>query len=244
MLAYDATTATFRGTPAEIDDLAQQLTGGDTAAVLARFRDAGADVPDSYSDDLVAAIGATLSSSLFRVELVVSGPSGRHRHVIDAGQNAVGVRRSPLTDQRAELSGFPVVNLPGGMTRVVRFLPGAAPAPEAEAIPAPASSVVDLGAPDASVRHSAWADVRRLLTEAGYSADEESSWQLTQSHANWIATDGEASENLAVYLRVSTQYFVVVEREDGIDLVPVPSITAWESMLQVLPGAHEIGRPS
>ncbi|MBP2381200.1 hypothetical protein [Brachybacterium sacelli] len=87
-------------------------------------------------------------------------------------------------------------------------------------------------------------DVRRLLTEAGYPADEESSWQVSQSHANRIATDGEASENLAVYLRVSTQYFVVVEREDGIDLVPVPSITAWESMLQVLPGAHEIGRPS
>lgn len=243
MLSYDMETATFRGTPAEIDDLADRLRPGDFAPVLTRLREQGVEIP-ADGDDLVAAMSTTLDSSLFTIEIIVSGPGGHHQHVIDAGQNAVGVRRSPLTDELAELSGFPVVNLPGGMTRIVRFRPGTPPALDAEIIEVPADSVVDLGSPQESERRRAWTVVQPLLAEAGYPAEEGSSWQLTQSHARWIATDGAASENTAVHLRVETHYFVLVEESDGIDLVPVPSITAWETMLQVLPGANEIGRSS
>ncbi|GAA1486726.1 hypothetical protein [Brachybacterium fresconis] len=244
MLTYDSATATFRGSPSEIDELARQLTVDDAVSVLARLRDDGAEMPEGTGDDLLASIGVTLSSSLFTVELTVSGPSGHQRHVIDAGQNAVGVRLSPLTDDLSELNGFPVVNLPGGMTRLVRFLPGMPPAADAEAIRVRTSAVVDLGAPETSVRRSAWVEVQPHLAEAGYQADGASSWQLTRSRAEWISMDGEESSNLAVYLRVATQYFVVVETDDGVDLVPVPSVTAWETMMQVLPGANEVGRPS
>lgn len=242
MLAYDAGSATFRGTPTEIDDLARDLESleGRPATDLLRAR--GIASP-AAGDDLVTAMSAALASSLFTVELVVTGPGAHHRHDIDAGQNAVGVRRSPLTDDLAELSGFPMVTLPGGMTRAVRFLPGTAPAPEAETVALPTEAVVDLGAVEDSSRRRAWDSVQPLFAAAGHAPSEDGSWQLTQSRACWLSAEGEAAENFAVHLRLGTTYFVAIETDEGIDLVPVPSITAWESMIQVLPSAHEIGRP-
>lgn len=47
-----------------------------------------------------------------------------------------------------------------------------------------------------------------------------------------------------MHLRWESHYFVVVESETQVDLVPVPSITAWEAMVQVLPGPAEIARPA
>ena len=36
---------------------------------------------------------------------------------------------------------------------------------------------------------------------------------------------------------------MLVQDDDALDLVPVPSITAWETMIRVLPGAGEIKDP-
>ncbi|GAA1490178.1 hypothetical protein [Brachybacterium sacelli] len=58
-----------------------------------------------------------------------------------------------------------------------------------------------------------------------------------------LRAGGEPTEDLAVYLRAGEAYFVLVQDGEDLDMVPVPSITAWEAIMHVLPGAHEIKDP-
>lgn len=48
---------------------------------------------------------------------------------------------------------------------------------------------------------------------------------------------------MSVHLRAGDHYFVLVEAEDSLSLVPVPSVTAFETMVRVLPGSDEVKDP-
>lgn len=243
MITYDAETATLRGTPARIDSVRSSLSAAADAEEGSRIlADAGVDIPADDRGDVVAALVAALDRPVFTVSLTVSGPGGHQHHRMDAGQNAVGVRQSPLREDLAELSAFPVVNLPGGMTRLVRFRPGVAPAPDARAIEVAADALVDLADEDRAVRLRAWAEVSARL--GGAVDSQDTSWQLVQSRAEWTTPAGELTHDLAVHLRCGDHYYVVVESDQSVELVPVASITAWETMICVLPGADEVGRPA
>jgi len=245
MIRYDADSATFRGDVGAIAGLRDRLSSGAGATDLPSLvADAGIEGLGGGSDPLVEAMATALSPALFTASVTVSGPGGHHEHVFDIGLNAVAVRHSPVTSDVAELNGFPMTMLPGAVSRVVRFRPGTPPAEDAHPLRLSARTVADLGDPDADIRRRAWAEVEPVLETAGYRDPEDPSWQLVQSRAAWTATGGERAEELSVHVRSADHYFVAVQNDEDIDLVPVPSITAWETMIQVLPGADEVQRPS
>ena len=230
---YDPATATIRGDLAEIDALRNELRGPGGAA--------SGTVPGD--DEVIGAMVFALRSPMLTLLLTNSGPGGHHSHLIDAGLNAVAVRWSSAGDELSELVAMPFQVLPGAVTRLVGFRPGTAPAGSAVDVPVAAEQITALASEDRAERLAAWAAVRDQLGEQVDAEAADASWQLVRAHCSWTATDGTATEDLAVCLRAGDSYFALVEDEDELALVPVPSITAWETMMHVLPGAHEIRDP-
>ncbi|MCT1910278.1 hypothetical protein [Brachybacterium paraconglomeratum] len=244
MIEVSSDGTTFRGTEVEIEQLHRRLAAAVDSPAPAQLVGTDVDHAERVRAELVAAMGAAISSPVFALGLDVSGPGGLQTHSFVVGRDGIVVRRSPVRDGDVELSAFPMTLLPGAMTRVVRFLPGRPPAHDAPALGFAPQAVVDLTDPAPDVRRDAWDSVRPVLEGAGYPGSEDSSWQMVQSRATWTRTDGRTADEFSVHLRWESHYFVVVESATQVDLVPVPSITAWEAMVQVLPGPAEIARPA
>lgn len=245
MTSYDRTSATFRGTPAEMAQLREVIgSAANEQDMSARLRSCGLDDPGAASSDpAIVSMHEALTATIFDLELTVSGPGARHAHHVAAGINAVGVRTSPLRPDEAELNAFALVNLAGGLTRLARFRPGRDTPKDAPAITVPADALVDLADDDGAIRERAWDLVSPLVNAAGLADTSDSSWQIVQSRAWWTTPDGEPADRLGVHLRAGDQYFLVVEEGAAVALQPAPSIAAWESMIHVLPGNDEVGRP-
>lgn len=160
------------------------------------------------------------------------------------GPHAVGSRWSPLDASSSELSAFPLLTLPGGMTRLVRFRPGTAPGPEQsqQLIPVRGDSLLGLTSADRRCRLDDWDEVSAAI-DAVLPAAVDDSWQLVQSRSAWTDPTGAAAGDLAVHLRRGDDHLLVVEEEDGPMLHPVTSLRAWEQMIQVLPDQGDIARP-
>lgn len=232
-IAYDRTTGTVRGNPSEIEAVCAALAGGDLTG--------GGSLPPG--DAILQALGQALGSTMLAVEVTNSGPGGYQEHLLAVGTNAVVVRNSRSGDTLAELVGVPFQVLPGALTRLVNFLPGRAPSVEAAPVRLDTAQVMALASEDAAERGAAWPGVRDLLRGIVEAEEADASWQLVRVHSAWTASDGEPAEDLAVYLRAGEAYFVLVQDGEELDLVPVPSITAWEAMMHVLPGHGEIMDP-
>lgn len=241
MISFDPTTASFRGPATEIADLAEALAGPDElSAVLA------ARAPGITEDAALPSLRDALASPLFEIGLTVSGPGAQHVHRIVVGANGVGVRRSPLREGDAELAAFPIGTLHGGITRLVRFLPGLAPTAEQGPIPVPAEQLLQLTSPEASVRTGAWSVLEPLLAASlGDPADD--SWQIVEARSSWTTPSGERSEDLSVQIRRAEHHLLVADAENGggsASLRPVTSLRAWEDLMRVLPAHDEVGTPA
>lgn len=232
-ITYDPATGTVRGSAAEVEGVRSSLAGGDPTA--------GGALPEG--DPILDAVARALAAPMLSLELTNSGPGGHQRHLLEAGTNAVTVRTSDAGPELGELGAFPFQVLPGSMTRLVNFVPGRAPGDGAEPVRIDAAQVTALASEDADERLAAWHGVRDRLAELVDPAEADASWQLVRAHCSWTATDGERTEDLVVHLRAGESYFVLVQDDDALDLVPVPSITAWETLIRVLPGAGEIKDP-
>ena len=232
-IEYEPTTATIRGNRAEIDALRTELRGPGGAT--------SGTVPGD--DEVIEAMATSLRSPMLTLLLTNSGPGGHHSHLIDAGINAVAVCWSTAASGLSELVALPFQVMPGAITRLVGFRPGIAPAESAADVPVDAEQVTALASEDSAERLAAWAAVRGQLGDQVDAAEADASWQLVRAHCSWTATDGTATEDLAVFLRAGESFFALVEDEGELTLVPVPSITAWGAMMHVLPGAHEIRDP-
>lgn len=243
MIEISSDGATFRGPASEIEQLRRRLAGAVDFPTPEKLAGSDVDHAERIRTELVTAMGRAISSPVFELWLDVSGPGGLQAHSIVVGREGIVVRQSPVRDGVAELNAFPLTMLPGAMARLVRFVPGRPPAHDAPALVFAPQTIVDLADPASAVRRDAWDSVRPALAEAGYAKSEDSSWQMVQSRAKWTHADGRTADEISVHLRWESHYFVVVERESDVDLVPVPSITAWEAMVQVLPGPAEIARP-
>ncbi|WP_114855145.1 hypothetical protein [Brachybacterium sp. YJGR34] len=232
-IEYDPTSGTLRGTVEEIR----------SARTALRDEDAPPPAGLPVDDPILEAVRTALRTPMLALEVTNSGPGGSHRHLIDAGVNAVTVRWSTAGSDLAELAPSPFQVLPGAITRLVGFRPGRPPADGAPAVAVEAPQIQALASDDATERTGAWEQIRAQLGELVDPAEADASWQLVRSHCSWTATDGRATEDLAVYLRAGEAYFVLVQDGESLELVPAPSITAWEAMMQVLPGASEIEDP-
>ncbi|HEX7352176.1 hypothetical protein [Brachybacterium sp.] len=230
---YDQRTGTVRGRAAEIETVHAALAAGDPSG--------GGALPQG--DPILEALAQALGTTMLTLEVSNSGPGGHQQHLLAVGTNAVIVRRSRAGDALAELVGVPFQVLPGALTRLVNFLPGRAPAEDAAPVRLGAAQVTALASEDAEERAAAWPAVQDLLSGLVEADEAAASWQLVRVHSAWTATDGEPTEDLAVYLRAGEAYFVLVQEGEDLDLVPVPSITAWEAMMHVLPGHQEIKDP-
>lgn len=240
-LSYESVSGTFRGSEEEISTLRERLRRlPDSSGLDDALREVGIEEEIPHDDQLLEAIRAALRTPVLTLDMSNSGPGGAHHHVIDAGVNGVSVRWSTADPEMSELSVTPFPVLPGLITRLVRFLPGRAPAEGARAARIDPETIRGLADESDEERRQAWATARQLL---GIAADGDLSWQLVRAHCAWTATDGQKTEDLAVYLRAEEDYFVLVETEELLELVPVPSITAWEAMMHVLPGADEVKDP-
>lgn len=237
MITFDPATATFRGPVAALDALDDALAAGaDLSAVLAEH------APGVAEDPTMPGLRAALSAPLFQVGITVSGPGAQHHHRLLIGANGVGVRRSPLRDGLAELAGFPVGTLPGGMTRLVRFLPGTAPTAEQGPFRVPGEQLLQLTDPDAATRTAAWSALEPTFDEVlGAAAD--ASWQIIESRSSWTSHDGEPSEDLVVQIRRADHHLLVDEDEGSAVLSPVTSLRAWEEFIGVLPAHDEVAAP-
>jgi len=230
---YDPATGTLRGTPPEVEGARRLLTEGDLSV--------GGALPSD--DPILRAMAASLRTPMLTLEITNSGPGGHHRHLIDVGTNAVTVRWSSTGADLAELVGSPFQVLPGAITRLVGFLPGRPPVEGTAPVRVGAEQVTALASEDRAERAAAWPGVRDQLGSAIDPAEADASWQLVRAHSAWTGSDGAPEEDLAVYLRAGDTYAVLVQDGDRLDLVPVPSITAWEAMVRVLPGSGEIKDP-
>lgn len=241
MITVDTTTTSFRGTPAEISALEDSLRtdGSDAPASIL-----GAAAPGLAEDPALAPIAEALRSPLFSVTLTVSGPGGQQEHRISVGANGTGVRRSPVREGVAELAGFAIGTLPGGITRLVRFRPGSVPAPDPAAVPVPAAALLDLTDPDSGVRRRSWGAAvgPALLRALGDPVDD--SWQIVEARSAWTSPDGSPAEDLAVHLRRGDDHLEVREEGEEPVLVHVTSLRVWESLLGILPEQHDIAAPS
>lgn len=235
MIAFDPAAATFRGPSGDLDALADALaTKDELSAVLASHAPAVAE------DPTMPGMRGALSTPLFRVGITVSGPGAQQHHRLLVGANGVGLRRSPLRDDLAELAAYPVGTLPGGMTRLVRFLPGIAPGPEQGPIRVPEEQLLRLTDPDTATRVAAWSALDPLIGDVlGPAADD--SWQIVEVRSSWTSVDEEPSEDLSVQIRRADHHLLVEEEEGSVSLRPVSSLRAWESFIGVLPAHDEVG---
>lgn len=236
MITFDSGTATFRGPSASLDALADALAAdGELSTVLA------AHAPEVPVDPTMPGLREALAAPLFRLEITVSGPGAQHRHRLDVGANGIGVRRSPLRDDQAELAAFPIGSLPGGMTRIVRFLPGAAPRRDQGPLEVPGEQLVRLVSPDQATRVAAWSVLDPLLGDVLGPASDDS-WQIVEARSSWRTTTGEHSEDLSVQIRRADHHLLVEENGSAV-LRPVTSLRAWEALMQVLPAHDEVAAP-
>ncbi|EWS79566.1 hypothetical protein BF93_12990 [Brachybacterium phenoliresistens] len=239
MISYDPATAAFRGEDTAIhrlrDALAQE-DGASIAEILAEH------VPQTREDAAMAPLRTALLSPMFTVEVTVSGPGARHDHHLSLGVNAVGARISPLREGTAELAAFPLISLPGGITRLVRFRPGTPPPADAAPIPVAAADLLALTDPDGATRRTAWDAVRPRL-DAALPPAADDSWQVVEVHAAWTTPSGEQARDHAVHLRRGDDHLLVEETEGEARLLPVTSLRAWESMMHVLPEQGEVAPP-
>lgn len=243
-ITYDPTSGNVRGTHSEVKSLRARLQQAkDASGIVEAFRSAGAGHPVPAEDEILEAVRTALHTPMLTLELVNSGPGGNHHHVIDAGVNAVAVRWSTARPDLSELMPSPFPVLPGELTRLVRFQPGRDPGGSPLPVAVDAAAIASLASEIRNERLTAWSGVRDLLGGAVDREEADASWQLVSAQCAWIAPDGEAQELLAVYLRAGDAYFVLVQDGESLELLPVPSITAWETMMQVLPGADEIKDP-
>lgn len=255
MIEHVRATSAFIGNHPEISALRLVLADRDGDATPTAEREARRIARALVQDPAVAELRTSLQQTLFSIELSVSGPGAHQQHEISAGLNAVGVRVSPLTRGRWELSGFPLVTLPGGLTRLVRFLPGRAAIIDPPDIEIPSEQLLDLASPDVDTRRRSWVTISAALDDVeSHVADDSDirdadpssspdSWQIVQARSSWTDPDGGSAGDVAVHLRRGDTYFLVLEGEGGFSLRPVPSIHAWESMIQVLPDHRDIARP-
>jgi hypothetical protein len=243
-IAYDHVAGTLRGDARAVESLRSRLQDlHDPAELSAAMQEAGVTPPVTGDDQFLDAVRVALGTPILTLELTVTGPGGEHRHVIDAGVNAAAVRWSTARPDLAELSASPFLLLPGGMARLVRFRPGAFPLHPDASVPVPRDAIVELAAEAKEERIAAWETVRDLLDGHIDVEQADASWQLVRSHCRWVAVDGEEAEDMSVHLRAGDHYFVLVEAEDSLSLVPVPSVTAFETMVRVLPGSDEVKDP-
>lgn len=243
-IAYDHVAGTLRGDARDIEDLRSRLQGlHDPSQLAAAMQEARVTPPVAGDDQFLDAVRVALGTPIFTVELTVSGPGGEQRHVIDAGINAAAVRWSTARPDLAELSASPFPLLPGGMARLVRFRPGDFPLRPDVSVAVPRDAVVALAAKTKKERITAWETVRDLLDGHIDVEQADASWQLVRSHCRWVAVDGEETEDMSVHLRAGDHYFVLVEAEGSLSLIPVPSVTAFETMVRVLPGSDEVRDP-
>jgi len=237
VITFDSRTAAFRGPAAALDTLTDALTAdGELTAVLT------AHAPGITEDPTMPGLREALAAPLFRLEITVSGPGAQQHHRISIGANGIGVRRSPLRDDLAELAAFPIGTLPGGMTRLVRFLPGAAPRPEQGPLEVPGEQLVRLTSPDRATRVAAWSVLDPLLGDVLDTASDDS-WQIVEAHSSWRTTTGEHSEDLSVQIRRADHHLLVEEEHGSAVLHPVTSLRAWEAFMQVLPAHDEVAAP-
>lgn len=242
MIEYRADDRTFRGDPEAISELRDRLAAQPPNALAEELGAAGVSPTDPDAGTILEAAHAALRAPLIDVELTVAGPGALHHHEIAVGINAVGVRRSPVREGVAELGIFPFTQLPGGLARLMRFLPGRDTAPGVPPVHVPADVLLSLAAAGADERTRAFGDVTAQIEAAGLSDPEDPSWQVVQIAAHWLTPEGEETERIALHLRSGAQYFLIAEGPDGFFLHPVPSIRAWEHTMGALPGSHEVGR--
>lgn len=237
MIAFDSATAAFRGPRASLDLLLNALAADDElSAVLA------AHAPGITVDPTMDGMRGALTAPLFRVEITVSGPGAQQHHDLLVGANGVGVRRSPLKDGLAELAAYPIGTLPGGMTRLVRFLPGAAPTSEQGPIRVPAEQLVRLTDPDTATRVAAWSALDPPIGNVlGPAADD--TWQIVEARSSWTSLDEEPGEDLVVQIRRAEHHLLIEEQNSAASLRPVTSLRAWEEFIRVLPEHDEVGAP-
>lgn len=242
-ISYDAPTGIIRGSEKEIVALRARLRRlKDASGIPAALQEAGLPVP--ADDPVLTSVQAALAAPMMTLTLVNAGPGGTQRHVIDSGVNAVSVRWSTARPDLSELAPSPFTLLPGMMARLVRFQPGRPPKQSAQPVVVEPRIVEELVADSTQVRLAAWDQLRPQLGDLIDPQEADASWQVVEARCAWTAaSDGEQVEQLAVYLRAGDAYFVLLESEDSFDLVPVPSVTAWEVMVQVLPGADEVKDP-
>jgi len=128
------------------------------------------------------------------------------------------------------------------MTRLVRFLPGAAPLPEQGPIEVPGEQLVQLASADQDTRVTAWSALAPLLgTALGEAADV--SWQIVEARSSWRSLTGEDSEDLSVQIRRADHHLLVEEENGSTLLRPVTSLRAWEELIRVLPAHDQVASP-
>lgn len=244
-LAYDHAAGTIRGTLKQIVALRARLSKlTDPSEIPAVLNDAGVAPAAQPEDPVLIGLQGALAAPILTVHLTNAGPGGIHRHVIDAGANAVCAAWSTARSDLAELSATPFPVLPALMARLVRFRPGTPPIPDAGVLEVSPETIADLVAESPETRRTAWSSLGDQLGDSIDREAADASWQVVEARCTWTAAeDGQPTENLAVYLRAGDAYFVLIEKSMGFELVPVPSITAWEVMVQVLPGADEVKDP-
>ena len=237
MIAFDPATASFRGPSASLDHLISALSTDDELSTVLAAHASGI-----AADPTMDGIRGALTAPLFRVGITVSGPGAQQHHDLLVGANGVGVRRSPLKDGLAELTAYPIGTLPGGMTRLVRFLPGTAPTPEQGPIRVPQEQLVRLTDPDAATRVAAWSGLDPLIGDVlGPAADD--SWQIVEARSSWTSLDEEPGEDLVVQIRRAEHHLLIEEENGSASLRPVTSLRAWEEFIRVLPEHDEVGAP-
>lgn len=243
-IAYDHAAGSLRGDAQSIDGLRTRLQNlHEPSELPAAMQEAGVTPPVAGDDQFLDALRVALRTPILTLELTVSGPGGEHRHIIDAGINAAAVRWSTARPDLAELSASPFPLLPGEVARLVRFRPGDLPLHPDASVSVPQDAVIALAAESKEERIAAWGTVRDLLDGHIDREQADASWQLVRSHCRWTATNGAETEDMTVHLRAGDHYFVLVEGEDSLDLVPVPSVTAFETLVRVLPGSDEVKDP-
>lgn len=244
-LTYDHAAGTVRGSQKQIVQLRARLARlTDSSRIPAELADAGVSPMVQAEDVVLDGMRSALAAPILTVVLTNAGPGGIQRHVIDAGANAVCARWSTSGADLAELAASPFPVLPELLTRLVRFQPGREPQPGSQALLVAPEAMADLAAESSQTRMAAWSGLREELGDRIDPGEADGSWQVVEARCAWTAAeDGRPVEDIAVYLRAGDAYFVLLEQDDSFELVPVPSVTAWEVLIHVLPGADEVKDP-
>jgi hypothetical protein len=234
------TEGVFRGAPGEVEalmkDLAASSDSQGLAAEASRRIDGGAE-PEPRA--ALATLSTALHECLFRLTLTIAGPDCMQEHVLAAGRNGVAVRISPIDDQESELSGFPLPLLHGGIARLVRFLPGAAPEVGAPVHSFPATAITALLETEQDTRTRAWSQVEDEL------GTQQGGRQLVLVRCNFAGRDGDVDRTSA-HIRSGLEYWGIEEpaRDQGrLLLRAINSIDAWTILTAPLPEMAEISGP-